>query len=44
MDAGLDMVAWVRRGTYGELFPATEKEGEGTGDIHGFLTFTQNQH
>ena len=43
MDAGLDMAARVHRGTYGELVPTTEKEGEGTDGTHCFLTFTQSQ-
>ena len=43
MDTGLDMAARVHQGTYGELVPATEKEGEGTGGTHCFLTFTQSQ-
>ena len=43
MDAGIDIAARVHQGTYGELVRATEKEGEGTGRTHCFLTFTQSQ-
>ena len=39
---GLDMAARVRWGTYGELVPTIEKEGEGTGGTHCFLTLTQS--
>ena len=37
------MAARVHRGTYDELFLATEKEGEGMGGTHCILTFMQSK-
>ena len=42
MDAGLDMAAQDGQGTYDELFPPKEKEGEGMDGTHCFLTFMQS--